>query len=118
MASASPPWAAIAALSVVAYFRKTNDQRWWSTFIAPGLGFVALLLFSIMAIVNFSTVAGSEEAYVLALPWLLVVAVVGGIVYAAYLKGSKPAVYEGLSADLEDFEEELREAMEEETHHE
>ncbi|MDJ0350450.1 APC family permease [Cryobacterium sp. PH29-G1] len=103
---------AIAALSVVAYFRKKGDRRWWSTFIAPGLGFLALALFSIMALANFPTVAGSEEPYVVALPWILVAAVIGGIVYGAYLKAKKPDVYAGLSDDLEDFDEELREAAE------
>src|SRR5690606_34590591 len=38
---------AIAALSVVVYFRKKGDPRWWSTFIAPGIGFIALTAFSI-----------------------------------------------------------------------
>lgn len=103
---------AIAALSVVAYFRKKGDRRWWSTFVAPGLGFLALALFSIMALVNFPTVAGSEEPYVLVLPWILVAAVIGGFGYGAYLKAKKPGVYAGLSDDLEDFEEELREVTE------
>lgn len=105
---------AIAALSVVAYFRKKGDQRWWTTFIAPGLGFLALATFSVMAIFNFSTVAGSEEPYVLVLPWILVAAVIGGIVYGAYLKSKKPEIYAGLSDDLEKFDEELAEAASEE----
>lgn len=95
---------AIAALAVVVYFRRKRDPRWWSTFVAPGLGFLALATFSIMAVVNFSTVAGSEEPYVLVLPWILVVAVVGGVVYGAYLKAKKPQVYAGLSEDLEQFD--------------
>lgn len=101
---------AIAALSVVVYYRKRGDTRWWSTFIAPGIGFLALATFSIMAIINFSTVAGSEEPYVLVLPWILVAAVVGGIGYSMYLKSKKPEVYAGLSDDLEQFDEELAEA--------
>lgn len=104
---------AIAAISVVVYFRRKGDTRWWSTFIAPGLGFLALATFSVMAIVNFSTVAGSEEPYVLVLPWILVLAVIGGIAYGAYLKSSKPQIYAGLSDDLEKFDEELAEAAEE-----
>ena len=101
---------AIAALSVVAYFRKQGDPRWWSTFIAPGLGFLALLIFSIMAIVNFTIVAGSDATYVVVLPWILVLAVVGGLIYSQYLKTKKPEVYRGLSEDLEKFDEELAEA--------
>lgn len=98
---------AIAALSVLVYFRRQRDPRIWSTFIAPGLGFIALSIFSVMAIVNFGTVAGSEEPYVLVLPWLLVVAIVAGIVYGAYLKKAKPEIYAGLSDDLEKFDDSL-----------
>ena len=101
---------AIAALSVVVYFRRKRDPRWWSTFIAPGLGFLALAVFSVMAIVQFPLVAGSEELYVVVLPWVLVVALVGGIIYGAYLKSKKPEIYAGLSEDLENFDEELAEA--------
>ncbi|MGP3534530.1 APC family permease [Microbacterium sp. RD1] len=96
---------AIAALAVVVYFRRKRDPRWWSTFIAPGIGFLALLVFSIMAIVNFTLVAGSEAVYVQLLPWLLVLAVIGGVAYAAYLKSQRPAIYEGLNQDLERFDE-------------
>ena len=102
---------AIAALSVVVYFRKRGDRRWMSTFLAPGLGFLALATFSIMALVNFDTVAGSDEAYVLLLPWILVAAVVGGIVYGFYLKAKRPQIYEGLAGDLEKFDEELAESQ-------
>ena len=96
---------AIAALSVVVYFRRKRDPRWWSTFIAPGIGFIALLVFSVMAIANFTLVAGSEALYVQLLPWLLVLAVVGGLVYAYYLRTKRPDIYEGLNNDLERFDE-------------
>lgn len=95
----------LAALSVVVYFRRTRDPRWWTTFVAPGLGFIALLVFSIMALFNFTLVAGSEAAYVVALPWLLVATLIGGLVYAAVLKSRYPRVYQGLADDLESFTE-------------
>ncbi|CAN5377109.1 APC family permease [soil metagenome] len=96
---------AIAALSVVVYFRRKKDSRWWSTFVAPGLGFLALLGFSLGAMFNFSLVAGSEALYVQVLPWVIVATVVGGIIYAQYLKARKPDVYAGLENDLERFDE-------------
>ncbi|MFC0582444.1 APC family permease [Micrococcoides hystricis] len=104
---------AIAAISVVSYFRKKKDPRWLSTFVAPGLGFLALLLFSIMALVNFPTVAGSDEPYVLVLPWLLLIAIIGGIIHGLYLKSKRPDIYVGLSDDLEQFDEELAQAQRE-----
>ncbi|QAY64633.1 APC family permease [Xylanimonas allomyrinae] len=94
----------IAALAVVAYFRKAADPRLWSTLVAPGLGFLALLGFSIGAIVNFTLVAGSEALYVRVLPWLLVVTVVGGLVFAGRLRTRRPEVYRDLDEDLERFD--------------
>ncbi|MGM1029376.1 MAG: APC family permease [Actinomycetota bacterium] len=95
----------IAALSVVVYFRRRSDRRLWSTLIAPGLGFLALFGFSVGAIFNFTLVAGSDALYVQLMPWLLVLAVVGGIAYAAFLRSRRPDVYRELETDLERFEE-------------
>ncbi|MFT4219456.1 MAG: APC family permease [Microbacterium sp.] len=96
---------AIAALAVVVYFRRKRDPRLWTTFVAPLIGFLALLTFSIMALVNFPLVAGSSAPYVLVLPWLLVAALVGGLAYAAYLRSQRPDTYRALSEDLETFTE-------------
>lgn len=95
----------LAALSIVVSFRRSHDPRWWTTLVAPGLGFVALVSIVTMAIANFDIVAGSEALAVNLLPILLGVALVAGIVYGAYLKRKRPAVYEGLSQDLENFTE-------------
>ncbi|WP_353115707.1 APC family permease [Microbacterium sp.] len=93
----------LAALSIVVHFRRQHDTRWWSTFIAPGIGFLGIASISVLAVVNFDIVAGSQELAIRLMPLLLALALIGGIVYAAYLKRSRPAVYRGLSADLESF---------------
>jgi amino acid transporter len=93
----------LAAISIVVYFRRRKDPRWWGTFIAPGIGFLGIAAISILAIVNFNIVAGSEELAIRLMPLLLVLALIGGIVYAAYLRRAKPAVYDGLATDLERF---------------
>lgn len=93
----------LAALSIVVWFRRARDGRWWSTFVAPGIGFVCLAVIVAMAIVNFDIVAGSDALAVNLLPILLGVALVAGIVYGAYLRRVKPEVYEGLSTDIERF---------------
>jgi amino acid transporter len=94
---------ALAALAIVVWFRRQRDARWWSTFIAPGIGFLGLLSIVILAIFNFNVVAGSDNIFILLLPLLLVLAVIGGIVYGAYLKRSRPEVYEALATDIERF---------------
>lgn len=97
----------LAAVSIVVYFRRTHDPRWWRTFVAPGIGALGLLGISTMAILNFSVVAGSDALLVNLLPLLLLVALVGGIIYGIYLRSRKPQVYAGLSNDLEKFNETL-----------
>jgi len=94
---------ALAALSIVVWFRRARDPRWWSTFIAPGLGFLGLATIVVLAITHFDVVAGSTEPVILSLPALLLVAVVGGIIYAVFLRKRKPAVYAALVTDLEKF---------------
>ena len=91
----------LAALSIIVYFRRKGDPRWGSTFVAPGLGFVGLAFIVVLAIGNFETVAGSDATVVQLLPFLLVVALVGGLGYAVYLRSSAPEVYQGLTTDLE-----------------
>ena len=95
----------IAALAVVVHFRRKGDPRWWSTLIAPGIGFLVLAVISVAALINFPLIAGSDELYVVVLPWLLALALVGGIIYAFVLRSRKPEVYQALEADLEKFEE-------------
>jgi amino acid transporter len=94
---------ALAALSIVVFFRRGGDRRWWSTLVAPGIGFLALSVIVVLAVANFDIVAGSSEPAIRLMPLLLVLAVIGGLGYAAYLRRRKPAVYAGLSDDLEAF---------------
>jgi amino acid transporter len=94
---------ALAALSILVYFRRARDPRLWSTFIAPGIGFLGLLAIVVLAIVNFEIVAGSDALVIQLMPLLLIAALGGGIMYAAYLRKAKPAVYDGLATDLEKF---------------
>ncbi len=106
---------ALAALSIVVYFRRRRDPRWWTTFFAPGIGFLALLSIVILAIVNFDIVAGSDALVIRLLPLLLLAALIGGIIYGAYLRRSRPKVYESLATDLERFNVHAAESPEEET---
>lgn len=93
----------LAALSIVVWFRRTQDPRWWSTFIAPGIGFLGLAAIVALAVFNFGVVAGSTNTLILLLPLLLAVAVIGGLIYGAILRARKPDVYDALATDLERF---------------
>lgn len=55
------------------------------------------------AIVNFPDLAGSESPVIGALPWLLVVAVIGGLIAAAWMRSTRPQVWANLSAEPERF---------------
>lgn len=92
---------ALAALSITVYFRRKHSPRWFATFLAPAVSFLALGTIVVLAIANFEIVAGSDALAVTLLPWLLAVAVGGGIVYGTYLKARRPEVYAGLADDLE-----------------
>ena len=94
----------LAALAIVVHFRRTRDRRILSTFIAPGLGLVGLVVIVALAIVNFSVLAGSEAPIIVVLPLLLPIAIVSGVVYALYLRNRKPEVYAGLNDDLERYD--------------
>ena len=93
----------LAALSIVVYFRRARDPRWWSTLVAPGIGALGLFGIATMAILNFSVIAGSEALLVNLLPLLLLAALAGGIGYGSYLRRHKPQIYAGLGKDLEQF---------------
>lgn len=94
----------LASLSIVVYYRRKRDPRWWRTFLAPGLGFLGLLMISALAVANFPLLAGSEEIYVVLMPWLLVAALIAGVVYAAHLRKHRPETYARLATDLERFD--------------
>ena len=94
----------LASFSIVVHFRRTRDPRWLTTFVAPGLGCLGLLTITVMAVDNFPLLAGSDELYVRLLPWVLVLTVVAGLVYAPILRKRRPAVYAALETDLERFD--------------
>lgn len=91
----------VATLAIVVHFRRIRDRRWWSTLLAPGIGLLGLGVVVVLAISNFSVLAGSDAPVITMLPWLLAVAVVGGLLLAQHLRRNKPEIYEGLGQDLE-----------------
>ncbi|XAZ33273.1 hypothetical protein AAHB34_12045 [Paenarthrobacter ureafaciens] len=66
-----------------------------------GMGLVGLGAVVVLAISNFSVLAGSDAPIITMLPWLLAVAVVGGLLLAWHLRNNKPEIFAGLGQDLE-----------------
>lgn len=91
----------VATLAIVVHFRRIHDRRFWSTLLAPGMGLVGLGAVVVLAISNFSVLAGSDAPIITMLPWLLAVAVVGGLLLAWHLRNNKPEIFAGLGQDLE-----------------
>ena len=58
----------------------------------------------LLAILNFTTLAGSDNPIIGALPWLLVVAVLTGLATAQWLKSRRPEVYHELLSDMEHYD--------------
>lgn len=90
---------AFAAFAVVAFFRRRTDGHWFQTGVAPFIAGCALVLVVIFTAMNFSVLTNSSSAILNALPVVYLVAAIGGIIYARYLKQRKPQIYDGIAGD-------------------
>jgi amino acid transporter len=97
---------ALAALSVIGFFRRRTDGHWWRTTVAPGLAFLGLVASVVLVVDNFPTLTGTTSVVVDSLPWLLVVAAVGGFGYAYWIRARHPRRYANL-AEVERRDEDL-----------
>ncbi|WP_394830229.1 APC family permease [Pendulispora rubella] len=84
---------AAAAFSVVAFFRRRRDVRWFVTMVAPTVGGVGLTAAMVLIVNNYSVLTGSTSRMVNDLPWLLVFAGLAGLGYAVWLRRAHPEVY-------------------------
>jgi amino acid transporter len=87
---------ALAAVSVIVFFLR---RRTGPVAIAGALvGAVGLTIAFVLVVSNFRVVTNTSNRFVLSVPWLLVVAVAGGVGAAVYLRFRRPASYAGLAA--------------------
>jgi amino acid transporter len=89
---------AATSLSVIGFFRRRPDRHWWRTFVAPILGAFGLTSGVVLLIGNFRVLTGTHNVVVTALPWLLLMAAVGGTCYARWLRSAHPDRYAMLAA--------------------
>jgi amino acid transporter len=93
---------AATSIAVIIYFRRTKkDARMWNTVIAPALGFVGLILSTVLIVANFPVMVGDTDAKgdptFGPLSWFLLMLVVVfpiiGYVQAWWIRNRRPAAY-------------------------
>ncbi len=72
----------VTALAVLVHFQRQRSQGWWKGLIAPLVATLGLAMACVLILRNFSLITGKESAAVAALPWLLVVTGILGLVVA------------------------------------
>jgi amino acid transporter len=92
---------AAAAFAAVGFFRRRRDPRIWTTLIAPGLGGAGLITACVLIVDNYSSLTGKESGLTNQLPWLLVIAAVGGFAYVQWLRKRRPEVYAAIGGGAE-----------------
>jgi amino acid transporter len=76
---------AIAAVSVVAFFVRTRDERGYlRTLVVPALGAAGLVVAFALTAANFRDLVGTRSVVVGGLPWLLTVVVAAGLAAGAW----------------------------------
>ncbi|GAA5033186.1 APC family permease [Microbacterium fluvii] len=97
---------ALTSIAVIVYFVKTKkDGRVWNTIIAPGLGFVGLVLSAVLIVAYFPIMVGDVDAAGTpvfgALSWFLLLLIVVfplfGYLQAAWIKARRPEAYAKLT---------------------
>ncbi|WKE69109.1 APC family permease [Streptomyces sp. WP-1] len=84
---------ALAALSVLGLRLRAGHGHWWKETLAPLLGFAGLATSVWLVVGNFDMLTGSPSEVIAALPWLLPLVALGGLIYALRLRGAHPLRY-------------------------
>ena len=88
---------ALVCIAVILFFRRVpNDLGLWKTTIAPALSFVGLVGGLGLVVANLSLLSGSDSPVVASFPYLMALVGILGVVFATWLKSSRPALYASL----------------------
>jgi amino acid transporter len=83
----------LAAVSVVAFFRRRGERDWWRTLIFPTVGALSLAAAFGLATAYFPTLVGTTNPVIDNLPWLLGLVLVGGVGTGLWMRARRPAIY-------------------------
>ena len=87
---------ALVSIAIIRYFLTTarDGFHWWTTLVAPVVGFAAMVIACTLLIVNRGDLSGAGDAlYIEALPWVVLGVFVVGMIVAAVLRSSAPDRY-------------------------
>ncbi|MFI6366309.1 hypothetical protein ACIBG0_26550 [Nocardia sp. NPDC050630] len=83
----------LASLAVFGYFRRVKSTPGFATVVAPLVAFAGLGFALYLAVEKFELLSGATNAFVNALPTLLLVTFAAGACYAAWLRTKRRAHY-------------------------
>ena len=84
---------ALTALAVIVFFWRRSDRSIWRSVVAPIIGFAGLASAFLLAALNFNVLIDSKYQLFSAVPLVLVVAAIAGVIVALRLKRTRPAAY-------------------------
>lgn len=87
---------ALVSIAIIRFFLTTarDGFHWWSTLVAPVLGFAAMAGACVLLIVNRYDLAGADDVpYITLLPWVVLAVFVGGVVFGLVLRSRYPDRY-------------------------
>ncbi|HKE63631.1 MAG TPA: amino acid permease [Micromonosporaceae bacterium] len=83
----------LAAISVVAFFRRRGERDYWRTLVFPAVGAISLLVAFFLAAFYFPTLVGTHNPVIDDLPWLLGVVLAAGVLAGVWIRANRPAIY-------------------------
>jgi hypothetical protein len=90
---------ALVSIAIIRYFLTSAraDFHWWTTCAAPLIGFAAMVTACALLIINRDGLAGASGVlYIEALPWVILVVFIIGMIAAAVLRSRAPDKYAGI----------------------
>jgi amino acid transporter len=87
---------ALVSIAIIRYFLTSGkaDFHWWTTLVAPVIGFLAMVTACVLLVANRGDLSGAADAvYIEILPWVVLVIFLIGMAVAAYLRSSAPDRY-------------------------
>ncbi|WAL69411.1 amino acid permease [Amycolatopsis cynarae] len=103
---------AFTALSVMVFLRGRGDRRPFSGVIAPVVGALGLGTAFVLASVHYAALTGTDNVLVNAVPLLIAVTAVAGVVAALRLRARRPLAYTQLAGTTNRHRPDLRRADE------